>query len=128
MSAGVQNNNWVQYASSCPASTTNDKTISNDYQSGAFYLDTALSFDFEGPYSSQDQLFFNIPNIMNRSPAIVTNGLSGSDMSLQTTPVLYDVWDTHTVWASGLASKSASALRRTRASYSKGRSRAGSVR
>ena len=56
------------------------------------YIDTALSFDFEGPYSSQDQLFFNIQNIMNRSPAIVTQGLSGSPyVSLQTTPVLYDV-------------------------------------
>ena len=92
MSSGVQNNNWVQCASSCSTSTTNNPTISNDYQSGALYIDTALGFDFEGPYSSQDQLFFNIQNIMNRSPAIVTQGLSGSPyVTLQTTPVLYDV-------------------------------------
>ena len=92
MSSGVQNRAWIACASSCPVSTTNNPTISSDYQSGAFYLDTAINYDFKGPVGSDDQLYFNITNIMNKAPAISTQGLSGSPyVTLQTTPVLYDV-------------------------------------
>jgi len=92
MSSGVQNRAWIACTSSCPVSTTNNPTISSDYQSGAFYLDTAINYDFKGPIGSDDQLYFNITNIMNKAPAISTQGLSGSPyVTLQTTPVLYDV-------------------------------------
>jgi len=92
MSAGVQNNNWIQCTSSCPLATANNPTMSNDYQSGAFYLDSAMNYNFEGPLGSDDQLYFNVTNIMNRHPGIVTEGISGSPyVSLQTSASLYDV-------------------------------------
>jgi iron complex outermembrane receptor protein len=92
ISSGVQNTAWVQCTTGCPLSNPSSPTISDDYQAGAFYLDTAINYNFEGPYGSQDQLYFNVTNIMNKSPGIVTQGLSGLPyVLLQSSPSLYDV-------------------------------------
>ena len=67
MSSGVQNTAWIQCTTGCPAATVNNPTFNQDYQAGAFYLDTAINYNFEGPYGSDDQLYFNVTNLYEQS-------------------------------------------------------------
>ena len=92
MSSGVQDTSWIQCTSGCPVATPFHPTIDNSYQPGAFYLDAAFDYNFTGPYNSADQIYFNVANVFNTDPGIVTQGLTGSpSVSIQTNQALYDV-------------------------------------
>ena len=53
---------------------TNAITIEDNHIAGAFYLDGSLSYDFNIGEKSTLQTFFNVRNILNRSPAYVPQG------------------------------------------------------
>lgn len=87
-SSGVINAQYVQCSTGCPLSTVNNPTINNNYEPGAFYLDTSMTYDI----SSAFQTYFNITNIFNRNPGIVPPSPSVAPYVIdQTNPSLYDV-------------------------------------
>ncbi len=75
VSAGVYNNDWVECATSCPASNTINRTILDNHVDGAFYLDTYFAYDL--PIGGvKSQLYFRVANLFNRDPAAVGKGPS----------------------------------------------------
>lgn len=85
-SGGKRNNTWVECTSGCPTSTIDNPTIENNHIDGGFYLSTALSYDV----SQQISVFFNVENLMNTDPPIISS-LTGSYPG--GTPINRVLWD-----------------------------------
>jgi outer membrane receptor protein involved in Fe transport len=78
-SAGVLNLgnfSYVRCTAGCPASTTTAPTIDDNHIPGSFYLDTSINYNFEGPYSSAMQIYFNVQNLFNLAPGITPSPLA----------------------------------------------------
>lgn len=74
-SSGVFNNNYVECTSSCPASTSINRTISDNSLPGAFYVDAYFSKKVKlGGFNGD--LYLQINNLFNRDPALVGAGPS----------------------------------------------------
>lgn len=65
---GIQNSQWIECSSACPASTAPYYTIDNNRMPGKFYLDLSLNYEFAnlGPLSGN--LFAAVDNVMNENP------------------------------------------------------------
>lgn len=74
-SSGVYNNNYIECATSCPASTALNRTISNNRLPGAFYVDAYLAQKLRLG-GANGELYFQANNIFNRDPALVGSGPS----------------------------------------------------
>ncbi|MDE8651209.1 TonB-dependent receptor domain-containing protein [Novosphingobium album (ex Liu et al. 2023)] len=74
-SGGVFNNNYVECTSGCPASTSINRTISDNHLPGAFYVDAYLSHKF-GLGGVNGDLYLQINNLFNKDPALVGAGPS----------------------------------------------------
>jgi len=73
--SGVYNNTYIECASGCPASTSLNRTISNNRLPGAFYMDAYVSHGV--PIGNVDaDLYLQITNLFNRDPAMVGAGPS----------------------------------------------------
>lgn len=91
ISAGVYSNSYIECASSCPASTVDNRTINDNHIDGAFYVDLNLTYDFS-VVGEESQAFLNIGNIFNKDPAVVASGPDGSAPSIPATnQSLYDL-------------------------------------
>ncbi|MET0308561.1 MAG: TonB-dependent receptor [Sphingomonas sp.] len=74
-SSGVYSNSYVECTTGCPASTSLNRTISDNYLPGAFYVDAYFSKNLEvGKLHSQ--VYLQISNLLNKDPALVGNGPS----------------------------------------------------
>jgi iron complex outermembrane receptor protein len=93
VSAGVIDNDFIECTSSCPTSTSTNRTINSNGVDSVFYLDTAISYSV---YNADEddfdaQVFFNVRNITNKSPPIVGGGPGGVAFSAAPTNfTLYD--------------------------------------
>ena len=65
---GVYNTTYVQCASGCPLSTSNNQTINNDTMPAYFYLDWSGSYDVSNLLGVTSTLFANIRNLENKNP------------------------------------------------------------
>jgi outer membrane receptor protein involved in Fe transport len=93
LSAGVRNTSFVECVSGCPASTTTNPTINNNHLPGATYFDVSLSYNVAAgaDTGAKIQVFLNVRNLLNKDPAIVATGPSGTPQDVYTTdPGLYD--------------------------------------
>lgn len=77
VSAGVYDNNFVECASGCPASTVTHRTIKDNRIAGAFYIDASASYDVKMDGRTM-QLFVSVSNLLNKDPAVVAPGPAGS--------------------------------------------------
>jgi outer membrane receptor protein involved in Fe transport len=75
ITGGVISNEYIECASGCPASTTNNPTYDSIHVPGATYFDLAATFRFGE--DRQYEIFFNVRNIANKDPAIVAAGPTG---------------------------------------------------
>ncbi|CAN5418546.1 TonB-dependent receptor [soil metagenome] len=90
ISAGTYDNSYIECASSCPASSSLARTISNNRLPGAFYLDSYVAYKLLAG-KQQAELFFNVSNLTNKDPAIVAQGPSGpAHINPLTNSGLYD--------------------------------------
>jgi iron complex outermembrane recepter protein len=90
VSEGVYDNSFIQCTSGCPASTADNRTIDNNSISGAFYIDTTLTYALPN-IGNRAELFFNVKNMTNEDPEIVAYGPAGSAYGNPSTNVgLYD--------------------------------------
>lgn len=74
-SGGVFDNSYIECTSSCPASTSLNRTISNNQLPGAFYVDSYFSEKVKIGKVKGD-LYLQIENLFNRDPALVGAGPS----------------------------------------------------
>jgi outer membrane receptor protein involved in Fe transport len=88
VSSGTINNQFVECASGCPASTVLHPTIDANYLPGAVYFDVALAYKF----GNGAQAFFNDRNVANKDPAITPRGPANYPFDqFLANPYLYDV-------------------------------------
>jgi len=74
-SSGVFNNTYIECTSGCPASTSLNRTISDNHLPGAFYMDAYFSHAI--PFGKlKGDLYLQITNLFNRDPALVGAGPS----------------------------------------------------
>lgn len=89
VSAGVYSTTFVRCSTACPASTVFSRTIDSNHIDGAFYIDTNISYEIGGKYSTQ--VFFTVTNLLNKNPAIVAEGPGGgAHIDPSTNTGLYD--------------------------------------
>jgi outer membrane receptor protein involved in Fe transport len=81
-SSGVTNTAWIQCTSGCPVSTTDHRTIDNDYLRGDFDLDSTLTYAVDEHVSA----YVSVQNILNRDPPAQVTGVTGSDTILSIQP------------------------------------------
>jgi outer membrane receptor protein involved in Fe transport len=72
--SGVQNANWIQCTSGCPAVTGVAYTISDNHLPGAFYMDLAFTYHLKREASSATDLYFTIDNVANNNPNFLLYG------------------------------------------------------
>ena len=90
-SSGVYSNEWVECASNCPPSTSNNRTINNNRIAGAIYFSGSVSHKIRFS-NNEAELTFIVNNIFNRSPTLVGMDESGfSEYVPQTSRGLYDI-------------------------------------
>lgn len=73
--SGVYNNTYIECTSGCPASTSLNRTISNNRLPGAFYMDAYFSKKVSVG-SVDGDLYLQMTNLFNRDPAQVGAGPS----------------------------------------------------
>jgi iron complex outermembrane receptor protein len=91
ISSGVYNQSNIECTSGCPASTSNNVTVSNNRISGVFYLDLGATYHFTVD-KADAAIYFNVRNLLNRDPPIVAMGpgATGYDF-FPANAALYDV-------------------------------------
>jgi iron complex outermembrane receptor protein len=80
--SGVIGHQYVECQSGCPASTTNNPTISNNHMPGAFYLDLGARYSITDGITA----FVKVDNVFNKDPAAAPQTNTGLDVN----PALYD--------------------------------------
>ncbi len=90
LSSGVYNNQFVECASSCPATNAINRTIANNRIAGAFYLDTYFAYTL--PIERvKPQLFLRVNNLLNTDPVLIGKGPSdNSNVDVGINQTLYD--------------------------------------
>ncbi|TXC71080.1 TonB-dependent receptor [Sphingomonas ginsenosidivorax] len=87
--SGKQFSNFVECTASCPASTSQNPTVNDNYLPGRVYLDFAISYDLSiGPVKDMS-VFFNARNLTNRDPGLTAAGNAFGNGA--NTAVIYDV-------------------------------------
>jgi len=74
-SAGVYDNTYIECTSGCPLSTSLNRTISDNYLPGAFYLDAYFSHGARLG-AMEGEFYLQIANLLNRDPAPYGKGPS----------------------------------------------------
>ena len=82
VSAGVYRNSNVQCLSSCPPSTSTNRTVNNNRIDGAVYFDASFAYKFAVGESAAAEWFFNVRNLTNKDPALVATGPGGYGYAL----------------------------------------------
>lgn len=73
VSDGVYDNTWIECQTNCPESTADNRTISDNSLSGAFYVDTYFAYRL--PFGdSTSQFFFKVNNLFDKDPEPVGRG------------------------------------------------------
>jgi outer membrane receptor protein involved in Fe transport len=88
LSSGTQFANYIECTTNCPTSTTTHPTINDNHIPGAFYLDLALSYDFQLGATKNFTTFLNVRNLTNRDPGLT---ITGNAFGNGANAVLYDV-------------------------------------
>lgn len=91
-SGGVYDNNFIECAAACPASTPQARTINNNRISGQWNFDASVTRRVKLGGSKVD-LFLYVRNLLNSDPVLVGNGPTGNNTPAypQTNRSLYDV-------------------------------------
>ena len=91
-SGGVYDNNFIECAAACPASTPQARTINNNRISGQWNFDASVTRRLKLGGSKVD-LFLYVRNLLNSDPVLVGNGPTGNNTPAypQTNRSLYDV-------------------------------------
>ena len=91
--SGKRDNSWIECNSGCPLSTSAARTIAvgQNYQPGALYFDTAISYAFGLGDGGQIETFFNVKNVFNKDPGIVPGLSSGTYYTAP--PTIKDLYD-----------------------------------
>lgn len=82
-SDGVYNKAWIECQTSCPASTSQHRTIYSNKMPGALYFDVSGSYDIRKGIEA----YFKIDNLFNKDPEPSPQTNTGVDIN----PALYDV-------------------------------------
>jgi iron complex outermembrane receptor protein len=79
LSAGVYDTSFIECASGCPTSTSDNRTINTNRIAGAFYVDLALSYKFPNGANENRgaELFTTVTNLLDRDPPVVAMGPGG---------------------------------------------------
>jgi iron complex outermembrane recepter protein len=67
-SAGVQDSQWIQCTTRCPASVPPYFTIDNNQMPGKFYMDLSFDYKRQGSGSSFADFFLTVENVANNNP------------------------------------------------------------
>jgi outer membrane receptor protein involved in Fe transport len=73
-SSGIMSATWLQCTTGCPASTTDQQTVSDNFLPGATYLDFSLSYNFQFGDSGKATAFLNVRNLTDKDPAWTETG------------------------------------------------------
>jgi hypothetical protein len=91
VSAGVYSNEYIICTTGCPDFTAARPTMNTNGISGAFYVDTNVSYDFSA-WDVDVESFFAVKNLFNSDPPLVASGPDGNNTPAypQTNRNLYD--------------------------------------
>ncbi len=93
ISAGVYANTNIECTTSCPDSSSLNRTVNDNHVPGALYLDAALTYkilDIDQDGAGVDA-YLNVRNLMNKDPALVAQGPGGVAFSTPpSNPLYYD--------------------------------------
>lgn len=78
VSSGKISNAYIECQSDCPASTVEHRTINNNHVDGKFWLDSSITFAFQGWANTRGELQFTVANILNTDPALIGRGPTGN--------------------------------------------------
>ncbi len=74
--SGVIDNNAIVCTSGCPATTTANPTLDQNFVGGAFFLDSSIAYKI--PVGEADALLqLTVTNLLNRDPTLSPNGPTG---------------------------------------------------
>jgi outer membrane receptor protein involved in Fe transport len=92
-SSGVYGNDYIQCTSSCPASSTQFRTINDNHIKGITYFDASVSVKLKA-YGADGDLTFVVNNMLNKKPVLIGNGPDGNNVPAyaQTNRQIYDVY------------------------------------
>jgi len=82
-SDGVYSNAFVECQSNCPLSTSQHRTIDNNFMPGALYIDVSGSYNI----NKSGQIYFKVDNLFDKAPA----GSPQTNTGIDVNPTLYDV-------------------------------------
>ena len=77
ISEGVYNNAYIVCTTSCPVSTSDNRTINSNQIDGAFYVDLSMNYQMQIAGADLNP-FFQVTNLLNEDPATVAYGPGGS--------------------------------------------------
>ena len=77
LAARVYDTSFIECTADCPTSTPDNRTINNNDISGAFYLDSNVSYLFNAGGETETELFFNVKNLLNEDPETYAYGPGG---------------------------------------------------
>jgi len=91
-SSGVYGNDYIECTSSCPASTTQYRTINDNHIDGATYFDMSIGTKLKA-FGGDATLTFVVNNLLDRKPELIGNGPDGNNVPAyaQTARSIYDV-------------------------------------
>ncbi len=96
ISAGVLKNTHIECTSGCPTSTSLAKTINKNSVAGAFWIDASFNYEFLGGDDGDTtmEMFFNVQNLLDKDPPVVTSENSSGTVSFSTYPANPRFYDT----------------------------------
>ena len=77
-SAGILSSLYTECTSACPNLVAPYRTVDNNHQPAAFYMDAAFVKRFESASFGSMDFFLNVENIMNDTPDVFINLTSGN--------------------------------------------------
>jgi iron complex outermembrane receptor protein len=92
ISSGAYLNSNIVCSTDCPISTALNRTVNDNYVSGAIYLDASLAYKFASVGGVASEVYLNVRNLTNKDPVIVAPGPGG--FAYETPPANATLYDT----------------------------------
>lgn len=91
LSSGRWDNAWVGCTSGCPAATSLNPTVNNNYVPGRSYFDLSAAYKVMRSEAAEVEVFMTIDNILDTDPPQFSSTLSQYGWTPNTNTALFDV-------------------------------------
>ncbi len=86
ISAGINNAQWIECQTNCPAPSGAAITTDDNSVASALYVDFNAAYTIQVGETAETELFLNIRNLANADPSIAVRGPGGSSWDFAPTP------------------------------------------